>query len=70
MSCVILVLMNPYFASTDKDGNYMISGVPAGTYQLKAWHERLPAQVKTITVPESGDVTMDFVLSVTGLPKY
>lgn len=70
MSCIILVLANPFFAATDKDGNFTISNVPAGTYRLRAWHERLPAQVKTITVPESGDVQVDFVLSVSGLPKY
>jgi hypothetical protein len=70
MSCVILVLTNPYFGSSDKDGNYVISNVPAGTYQIKAWHERLPIQTKTITVPESGEVNLDFVLSVSGLPKY
>jgi hypothetical protein len=44
--------------------------VPAGTYKLKAWHERLPAQVKEITVPESGEVRTDFTLSITNLPKY
>jgi plastocyanin len=70
MSCIILVLENPFFSSTDKNGNYRISNVPAGTYRLRAWHERLPGQVKTITVPETGEVIEDFVLSVTGLPKY
>jgi plastocyanin len=70
MSCIILVLTNPFFASTDKNGNFTIPNVPPGTYELKAWHERLPAQTKTITVPESGDVPVDFVLSISGLPKY
>ena len=70
MSCIILVLANPFFSTTDKNGNFTISNIPAGTYQVKAWHERLPPQVKTITVPESGEVPVDFVLSVSGLPKY
>ena len=70
MSCIILVLANPFFSTTDKNGDFTISNIPAGTYQLKAWHERLPPQVKTITVPESGEVPVDFVLSVAGLPKY
>lgn len=68
MSCVVLVLQNPYFAVTDKRGAYAITNVPAGTYRLKAWHERLPPQTRQITVPESGAVKTDFTLGITGLP--
>ncbi len=70
MSCVVLVLENPFFASTDDKGRYSIANVPAGTYQLKAWHERLPPQARDITVPESGEVKTDFVLGIKNLPKY
>ncbi|HEX3799355.1 MAG TPA: carboxypeptidase regulatory-like domain-containing protein [Verrucomicrobiae bacterium] len=69
MNCVVLVLENPYFASTDAKGRYVISSVPAGTYKLKAWHERLPSQRKEIIVPEKGEVKMDFTLGIEGLPK-
>lgn len=34
----VLVVPNRYFARTDKKGNFVISGVPAGEYTLKAWH--------------------------------
>ena len=70
MNCIILVLENPYFATTDSKGNYRISGVPPGTYTLKAWHERLPAQSSQITVPSTGDVVVNFVLGINGLPQY
>lgn len=69
MSCVVLVLQNPYFAVTDAQGNYSIPNVPPGTYRLKAWHERLPSQVRTITVAPAGDLKQDFTLGITGLPK-
>jgi plastocyanin len=69
MSCIVLVLENPYFASTNEKGGYRISNVPPGTYKLKAWHERLPSQIKEITVPESGDLKIDFTLGIKGLPK-
>jgi hypothetical protein len=36
---------------------------------LKAWHERLPSDRKTIVVPENGEVTVDFTLGVKNLPK-
>jgi plastocyanin len=69
MHCVVLVLENPYFAAVDDRNHYSILNVPAGTYQLKAWHERMPSQVKEITVPESGEVKADFVLGINNLPK-
>lgn len=69
MSCVVLVLENPYFARTDGKGVYAINDVPAGKYHLKAWHERLPAQTMEIVVPEKGEVKADFTLGITGLPK-
>ena len=70
MHCVVLVLENPYFAPTDGDGNYKILDVPPGKYKLKAWHERLPADEKEITVPESGEVRVDFTLGIKNLPQY
>jgi len=30
---------HPYFAVTDKDGNFVIKNAPAGTFQLVAWQE-------------------------------
>jgi plastocyanin len=70
MNCIILVLENPFFAVTDKNGNFKISNVPAGTYNLKSWHERLPSQVKSVVVPDIGEVNVGFVMSIAGLPKY
>jgi len=69
MSCVILVLENPFFATTNNKGGYSIADVPPGTYKLKAWHERLPSQTQEIVVREHGDVKVDFVLGIKNLPK-
>jgi plastocyanin len=70
MHCVVLVLPNPYFAKTDADGHYTITNVPPGTYKLKAWHERLPADSREITVPETGATNVDFTLTIKNLPQY
>lgn len=70
MHCIILVLPTPYFAKADARGRFEIRDVPAGTYKLHAWHERLPAKVTEVTVPADGDVTLDLVLGVADLPKY
>jgi plastocyanin len=69
MNCIVLVLENPYFAATTEKGAYTLPQVPAGTYKLKAWHERLPSQTKEITVPDQGDLKIDFVLGINHLPK-
>jgi plastocyanin len=69
MNCIVLVLDNPYFASTDKHGHYSIQNVTPGTYKLKAWHERLPALTKEIIVLETGETNVDFTLGILNLPK-
>lgn len=39
MSGYIVVTPTPYFAVTDKDGNFEIKNIPAGKYTLKTWSE-------------------------------
>jgi len=70
MNCVILVLPTPHFAVTDEKGRYSITNVPPGTYKLRAWHERLPSQIKEIIVSDNGETKTDFTLGITNLPKY
>lgn len=60
MEAYIVVLQNPYYAVSSKDGSYLIKRVPAGKYTLRIWHEKLKGEPKEITVPESGEVEMDF----------
>lgn len=56
----ILVLPHPYFATPDADGTYAIRGVPAGKYNLVAWHDTLPPQVRQIVVPAEGTLQADY----------
>lgn len=55
MSAVILVLDNPYFTSPSPDGRYAIDGIPAGQYEVVAWHERAKPQRRQVRVA-AGDV--------------
>ena len=41
MSAFVVLLENPYFSVTGKDGVFTIENVPPGTYKLNAWHESL-----------------------------
>lgn len=70
MHCIILVVPNPFFAAADEKGRFAIRNLPAGTYRVRAWHERIPSQVMSIVVPAQGEVKVEFTLGFATLPKY
>jgi len=39
MNAEMMVVTHPYYAVTDESGRYEFTNVPAGTYQIVAWHE-------------------------------
>jgi plastocyanin len=55
----IIVADHPYYALSDDAGSFKITGVPAGTYTLQYWQEKLGVQTKQVTVPATGSVTAD-----------
>ncbi len=59
------VLNHPFFATSGEDGAFTIERVPAGEYTVEAWHERFGTQTTTVTVPDSGSVTIEFTFSAT-----
>jgi len=61
MAGYIVVSPTPYFAITDKSGEYKIDNVPDGSYNVTAWHEGAKPQSKPVSV--SGDTKADFTLS-------
>lgn len=60
MQGTVVVLETPYHAVTNADGSYSIKGVPAGTYTLKIWHEKLHGTSQQVTVTESGEIEANF----------
>ena len=61
MAGYLVVSPTPYFAETDKEGNYKIDNVPDGSYNVVAWHEGAKPQTKPVQVSGSGK--QDFTLS-------
>ena len=62
MEGYIVVLQNPFFAVTGKDGHYQIDNVPPGSYTLAVWHSKAKAQPKPVTVEAGKSATADFTL--------
>ncbi len=60
MEAWVVVLQNPYFYKTAKDGVFTIEDVPAGKYTLKVWHKKAKGPSQEVTVPQEGEVTVDF----------
>ena len=53
MSGYIFVVPTPYFAVTDKDGNFLIKDVPPGQYTLKTSSENGKPAAQPVTVASS-----------------
>jgi plastocyanin len=62
MSAYVFVTETPWFAVSDREGKFVIRGVPPGKYVLRAWHERAKGGSIEVAVPENGAVTVNFEL--------
>ena len=66
MFAYIGVFDHPFFAVTDKDGNFKISGLPDGKYTFQAYHVKThrdgPGVSKEANV--SGDTKLDFTIEL------
>lgn len=54
------VVAHPFYTVTGSDGSFSITGLPAGTYTLEAWHERYGTKTATVTVADGGTATATF----------
>jgi len=61
MAGYVVVSPTPYFALSDKSGEFKIENVPDGSYTVTAWHEGAKNQSKPVAV--AGDSKADFTLS-------
>ena len=50
MNCWVAVMDGPYSSVTGDQGEFEIKNVPAGSYTLNAWHEKLEFMSQSITV--------------------
>jgi plastocyanin len=63
MTGYIWVQNNPYFAVTGDKGSFEIKDVPAGKYEIEAWHERFGTQKVEVTVEPDKTAELKLELS-------
>jgi len=68
MFAYVGVVDHPYFAITDKDGSFKISGLPAGEYTIEAVHLKAGKTTQKITVGADDKKTVDFTLEAKAPP--
>ena len=62
MSAYIATFAHPFFGVSDGKGTVELANLPAGTFQLQAWHEKYGVQVQSVSVAaaETKSITFTF----------
>src|SRR6201984_2383472 len=60
MRGLILVLATPHFVTTDTDGRFHLSGLPAGHYTFKAWIDSRTTREKPVDLKNGQTLHVDF----------
>jgi plastocyanin len=60
MRALILVLDTPHFALTDSEGNFRLTGLPAGKYTLKVWVNSKTTLERPVELVDGGTLRADF----------
>lgn len=62
MDGFVWVNENPYYATTDADGNFEISDIPEGDYTIGLWHEKFGTSEHDVEI--MGGEATDFTASI------
>jgi plastocyanin len=54
---------SPYVAVTDKSGAFKLTDVPAGTYTVEVWHEKLGKTSQKVTVKGKDEAKVNFEMA-------
>ncbi len=62
MTAAIMIFDHAYFRIPSADGTFTLDDVPAGSYQISAWHERIGESTNTVKVEPGRTARVDFAL--------
>ena len=60
MGTYCFVMEHPFFAVTDKNGEFEITGLPPGDYTVEAWHEKYETFTQQVTLSEKETKSIEF----------
>ena len=63
MSAYAGVLSHPFYSVSGDDGSYSLKGLPAGDYEIVAWHEKYGEQAQKVKLGDGEAKTVDFKFS-------
>jgi plastocyanin len=63
MASYMGVMDHPFFTVSGGDGSFSIDGLPAGDYEVEAWHEEFGVQTLDISVAADGSAEANFDFS-------
>jgi plastocyanin len=64
MSASIMVFDHPFFTIPRADGTFTIDDVPAGTYSVSAWHERIGENTQPVRIEPGRPSEVQFALPI------
>jgi plastocyanin len=68
MAAFIAVEGHPFHAVTGDDGAFVLKGLPAGTYTVEAWQEKLGTQSGSVTIKDGETGRIDFTFHAATSP--
>lgn len=60
MKAYVAVLNHPFHSVSGKDGSFVIKGVPPGTYEVEAFHEKVQSKSVQVTVTAKAETKANF----------
>lgn len=63
MTGFVVVSKSPFFAVSEANGKFEIKDVPAGSYTVEAWHEKLGTKTEQVTVAEGKPAEVKFTFA-------
>lgn len=60
MRGIVLVLDTPHFATTNADGSFKLTGLPAGNFKLKAWLDEKTTLEQAVTLKAGATTRVEF----------
>ena len=63
MGAWVAVMEHPFFNVTKEDGVFTINNLPAGEYEIEAWHEKLGTMKQTVALSDGDQKEISFTFS-------